>query len=198
MNAKKRGPTRDLVADAIASDRGGQSLLDAKGQLPRDLAIEWRSVAKVRRYPDNPRDNAAAVADVRASLEAFGWQQPLVVDASGEIVVGDTRYLAALDMGQTHVPVYVARQLSPEMAAAYRLADNKVGERAAWDFPKLTFNLQRLRDLGVDLLLTGFRAEEIAAHLDPLPEPKFKEYDETAGDGVKRVKCPECGAEFAP
>lgn len=148
-----------MASQAIAADAG--VTLDKKGQLPRDLAIEWRPVTQVARYPDNPRVNAGAVADVRASLEAYGWQQPLVVDAGGVIIVGDTRYLAALDMQQTHVPVYVARNLSPARARAYRLADNKTGERAEWHFPRLAFEFAALRDMGLDLTLTGFRPFEI-------------------------------------
>lgn len=156
---KIKGP--DLTSAAIASDRRDAGLLDKKGQLPRDLKIVWKSITDVHAYPNNPRQNHAAIEDVRDSLTTFGWQQPLVVDMDGVIIVGHTRYYAALDLRQSHVPVYVA-SLSDEKARAYRLADNKTGERAEWDFPKLAAEFKDLGDLGVDLKTTGFRDFEWA------------------------------------
>ena len=148
---------------SAASRRSTAPVVLATGsQLPRDLAIEWRSVASVTRYSNNPRENTSAISDVAASLKAYGWQQPIVVDGEGVIIVGDTRYMAALQLQQQQVPVYVADKLTPAQAKAYRLADNKVGERAEWDLAKLAVEFEQLQELGADLALTGFRDFEMA------------------------------------
>ena len=56
-----------------------------------------------------PRQNDAAVDAVAASIREFGFRQPIVVDADGVIIVGHTRYKAALKLGLETVPVHVAR-----------------------------------------------------------------------------------------
>jgi DNA modification methylase len=185
VTARKATPAPDLTDQAIAADRGVAvgSMLDEGGQLLRELVVEWVPITKVTPYPDNPRIPGDAIQDVRDSLLAFNWQQPLVLDVDYVIVVGHTRYYAALDLRQTHVPVYIARRLTPELAAAYRLADNKIHERSQWDFPKLTLNLTRLRDLGVDLRLTGFRPLE----LRPLLEPDGKVQTGTDPDSAPSI-----------
>ena len=158
LAARKSRSRNTIDAPAI----GATVLAGGKiSQLPRELAIEWVGVAKITRYANNPRRNDKAVADVAASLVAYGWEQPIVVDRDGIIVVGDTRYLAALQLQQSHVPIYRATHLTTAQAKAYRLADNKVGERAEWDLPRLAAEFQQLQELGSDLGLTGFRDFEL-------------------------------------
>lgn len=99
------------------------------------MVEEW-DITKVIPYENNPRDNDSAVDAVRASIEEFGWQQPIVVDGSGTIIVGHTRYKAALAMGLETVPVKVAEGLTPEQCRAYRLAEaaaDREGRRDAGD-----------------------------------------------------------------
>lgn len=119
-----------------------------------DLRVRYVSIADVHSYEDNPRRNDGAVQAVVNSLREFGWKQPIVVDADGTIVVGHTRYKAALALEMTHVPVVVASDLTPEQCAAYRLADNRVGELATWDENLLAVELDGLTDL--DMSAFGF------------------------------------------
>jgi site-specific DNA-methyltransferase (adenine-specific) len=72
-----------------------------------------RDITSIKPYPHNPRHNDQAVAAVAASIRAFGFRQPLVLDEEGVIVVGDTRYKAALQLGLKAVPVHVASGLTP-------------------------------------------------------------------------------------
>lgn len=113
------------------------------------------------RYSNNPRINDPAVPDVMASLSAFGAQQTIVVDRDNVIVVGDTRFLGTLQLRWPRYPMQVFPG-TPEEAQAYRLADNKVGERAEWDFSRLKVEFAALEKSGVPLALTGFRDFEIA------------------------------------
>src|SRR3954467_13929888 len=72
------------------------------------MQIEMWSIDRVKPYDKNPRINDAAVDAVARSLQEFGWRQPIVVDEDGVIIVGHTRYKAALKLGYTEVPVHVA------------------------------------------------------------------------------------------
>ena len=123
-----------------------------------DLRVKYVPIGDVRPYEDNPRRNDGAVQAVANSLREFGWKQPIVVDADGTIVVGHTRYKAALALDMTHVPVVVASDLTPEQCAAYRLADNRVGELATWDNELLAQELDGLT--GLDMEMFGFKLEE--------------------------------------
>jgi ParB-like chromosome segregation protein Spo0J len=119
------------------------------------MLVEMRPITSIRPYENNPRLNDAAVDAVAASLKAFGWRQPIVVDEDGVIIVGHTRYKAALKLGWTEVPVHVAVGLSPAQAKAYRIADNQTAQLSGWDDDKLPLELAGLQEMGFDLSFTG-------------------------------------------
>lgn len=127
------------------------------------MILESWPIERPIRYAGNPRKNAAAVDPVAASLKRFGWQQPIVVDVEGVIIVGDTRFLAAQKLGMKEVPVVVASELSPLECKAYRLADNRVGENALWDSGLVAIEMQALKLADFDLAVTGFDPQEVSA-----------------------------------
>lgn len=106
-----------------------------------DNKIEMRRISDLKPYKNNPRKNDKAVDAVAASIKAFGFKQPVVIDDNGEIIAGHTRVKAAKKAGYHEVPCIIASDLTPEQVKAYRLADNKVGELAEWDFIPWTGNL---------------------------------------------------------
>ena len=59
------------------------------------MQIEELSLSAIKPYEKNPRKNDEAVNGVAESIKQFGFQQPIVIDAKGVIVVGHTRYKAA-------------------------------------------------------------------------------------------------------
>jgi len=99
---------------------------------------------------------------VVASIRAYGWRQPIVVDADGVIVAGHTRYLAAVELGVEKVPVHEAKDMTPEQAKAYRLADNRTAEIAEWDLESLGLELGELDGMGVDLSPIGWDAGDLS------------------------------------
>src|SRR5688500_2590880 len=124
-------------------------------------------IERVTPYDRNPRLNDGAAVDaVAASLKEFGFRQPIVVDRGGVIVVGHTRWKAAKKLGLAQVPVHVAKDLTPEQAKAYRLADNKTNELAEWDKTLLPLELADLQAMNFDLGLLGFTKDELSALLD--------------------------------
>ena len=144
--------------------------------------IELRKVSEITPYENNPRINDQAVEGVAKSIREFGFRQPIVVDGDGVIIVGHTRYKAAIHLGLEQVPVLVATDLTPEQAKAYRIADNKTADASDWDYELLPLELVELKNLNVDLGLIGFDEDELARILngesqegltdpDSIPEP---------------------------
>jgi hypothetical protein len=54
------------------------------------MHVEMRPVGSIRPYDNNPRINDPAVDPVAASIREFGFNQPIVVDEQGVIIVGHT------------------------------------------------------------------------------------------------------------
>jgi DNA modification methylase len=171
------------------------------------MHVKMRDIASIRPYPRNPRHNDPAVAAVAASIRAFGFRQPLVIDEDGVIVVGETRYKAALQLGLKAVPVHVASGLTAAQLKAYRIADNKTAELADWNQELLVQELADLQKLDIDLDLIGFPADELqslfSAELEPgltdpddVPEPPDEPVTRP-GDlwrlGAHRLLCGDAG-----
>jgi DNA modification methylase len=158
--------------------------MTTKAKEKQSMHVELRPLASIRPYERNPRVNDQAVAAVAASIREFGFRQPIVVDEDGVIVVGHTRYKAALKLGLENVPVHVATGLTPAQIKAYRIADNQTATLSCWDEDRLVLELAELQHSDVDVKLTGFSAEELLrlteppsaglADPDAIPEPLDK------------------------
>jgi len=130
------------------------------------MNIELWDINRITPYEHNPRINDAAVDAVARSIEKFGFRQPIVVDRHGVIVVGHTRYKAALKLGLKQVPVHQALELTPEECKAYRVADNQLASIADWDPALLSLELKDLEALDFDMELLGFEDEDLARYMD--------------------------------
>jgi site-specific DNA-methyltransferase (adenine-specific) len=125
------------------------------------MHIELRNIDEIKPYEKNPRINDDAVEAVAKSIKEFGFRQPIVVAKDGVIVAGHTRWKAAKHLGLEKVPVHVAKELTPEQIKAFRIADNKTGEIAEWDYNLLPIELSELQDANFDLSLLGFDTSEL-------------------------------------
>ena len=154
-------------------------------ELSNEFKIEIRPIESVIPYDKNPRINDKAVDAVAASLQEFGFRQPIVVDSEGVVIAGHTRLKAAQKLGLAQLPVHVANDLTPEQIQAYRIADNKTGEIAEWDFEILPIELSELQVAGFDMTEFGFSEKELTKLLetdlrqgltdpDAVPEPLDK------------------------
>lgn len=127
------------------------------------MHIEDWSITKVRPYPNNPRVLRNAAEKVAESIKAFGWRQPIVVDADGVIIAGHSRHAAATLLKLKTVPVHVATDLTPEQVRALRIADNKTASFAAWDDAKLSDELSEILASAEPMTFTGFSQSELDA-----------------------------------
>jgi DNA modification methylase len=130
------------------------------------MLVEERPIGEIRPYDRNPRLNDDAVDAVAASIKEFGFRQPIVVDELGVIIVGHTRYKAALKLGLETVPVHVATGLTPAQIKGYRLADNQTATMSQWNNDLLPLELAELQKMDFDLNLTGFSADDLMRLLD--------------------------------
>lgn len=120
------------------------------------MEVKQVKIGAVKPYENNARFNDEAVEYVANSISEFGFQQPIVVDKDMVVIAGHTRLKAAKDLNFDTVPVVVADGLSDEQVKAYRLADNKTGEIAEWDFDKLNIELGELEPFDIDMQDFGF------------------------------------------
>jgi DNA modification methylase len=130
-----------------------------------------RAVADLTPDPRNPRKHGRAqVRAIATSIEAFGFNAPILIDKSGRIIAGHGRYQAALLLGLSQVPVVGLEHLSEAKARAYMLADNKLTDRSSWDDEALALHLKELTDLALDFEIEaiGFEVPEIDLRIQSL------------------------------
>ena len=142
-------------------------------------------------YARNPRRNEQAIATVAASIQEFGWRQPIVVDEAMVVLAGHTRLEAARKLGFKTAPVHVARGLAASQARAFRIMDNRSGENAEWDKDLLNLELADLLEADFDLGLTGFTEDEVTALMSSLdagtgPQEGEDEIPETPEEPISR------------
>ena len=128
------------------------------------MQITNRNVTDLIPYARNSRTHSdGQVAQIAASIKEFGWTNPILVDAEGVVIAGHGRLLAARKLGHTEVPTIELGDLTETQRRAYVIADNRLALDAGWDDEMLRLELGELEELGFDLELTGFTADEIAA-----------------------------------
>jgi hypothetical protein len=139
--------------------------------------IVLRPAADLRPHAGNARVHSAAqLEQIKASMLAFGFTNPLLVDEHDVLIAGHGRLEAALALDIPEVPAIVLRHLTPAQKDALRLADNRIAENATWDQALLRDALAGLQQADeVDLLAIGFSQDEIGAILAAA--------DEAASDG---------------
>lgn len=126
------------------------------------MKIETWPIDRPKDYPKNARKwSARAIETVAASIKAYGWRQPIVVDSEDVIVIGHLRRAAGKSLGLQECPVHVAADLTPEQIRGLRLADNRTSEESAWDLDLLRVEMGELKVAGFDLSLTGFTTREV-------------------------------------
>ena len=155
------------------------------------MQVIEKKISDIIPYENNPRKYDIAVDAVMASIKEFKFRVPIIIDKNSVIVAGHTRLKAAQKLGLKTVPCIVADDLTPEQIKAFRLADNKVGELAGWDFEKLDLELEEL-----DFDMTPFGFDEVgeasANDIDGGGEISTDDFN----DGEFECTCPRCGFKF--
>jgi ParB-like chromosome segregation protein Spo0J len=175
------------------------------------LQVEYVGLEDVRGYARNSKTHPQKQIDaIKASIEQFGFNNPLLVDSTGEIVAGHGRLEAAKQLGLTKLPVIRLGHLNDVQKRAYVIADNKLAESAEWDLALLAEELAKIQEDGIDISLTGFTTEELevlqnrsnfdwdSAFNEDQVETDFTQQQERKAKNAKPVTCPHCQKEFVP
>lgn len=126
------------------------------------MNIKLSKIKTIKPYENNPRKNDQAVEAVAKSIQEFGFLQPIVVDEKGVIIVGHTRYKAAVKLGLEEAPVVVAKGLSAAQVKAYRIADNQTNNLSEWDYDLLPKELRELVEMDYEVDVLGFEKDVLA------------------------------------
>ena len=118
------------------------------------MQIIEMAVKDLKPYEKNPRKNDEAVKYVAESIRRFGFNVPIVIDKDNTIVCGHTRWKASKQLKLKTVPCIMKDDLTDEQIRAYRLADNRVAEKAEWDLALLDTELAEIET--IDMTLLGF------------------------------------------
>ena len=93
------------------------------------MKIEQLKVAELTPYARNSRTHSVEqISQVAASIQEFGFTNPILIDKDGEIIAGHGRVMAAKQIGIDHVPCIRLDHLSDAQKRAYVIADNKLTE----------------------------------------------------------------------
>lgn len=162
---KKRGELVELEEKPRALTAAEQAaLVDPAPTVLSDVRMTRALVAELVLDPDNanehPEENKAAI---RASLEAFGQVQPIVVQKTTKrVIAGNARLQIMRELEWTHANV-LELDMSDERAIAFGLADNRTAKLARWNAAKVLELVGRLEAFDADLATAvGFDDTELA------------------------------------
>jgi DNA modification methylase len=133
--------------------------------------IEMHPPDRLRPHSRNARTHSnKQLKQIAASIERFGFTNPILIDESGTILAGHGRVEAAKRMGLAEVPCLRFEHLSETEKRAYVIADNKLALNAGWDEELLATELQGLLAEAVDfdIGVTGFTIAEVDSLIEGL------------------------------
>ncbi|MEO0870603.1 MAG: DNA methyltransferase [Pseudomonadota bacterium] len=140
----------------------------------RRLEVVYKPPLELTPDPRNARTHSKKqIAQIIASIRAFGFTNPILADPQGNLIAGHGRLRAAREMNLATVPVITLEGLTEPQKKALRLADNKIALNAGWDTEILKLELQDLSmpEIDIDLSLAGFSVGEIDVILDDSVDP---------------------------
>ena len=135
------------------------------------VQVIYRPISELKLDPKNPRAHSPRqVRQIARSIESFGFNVPVLIDANGKVIAGHGRILACQLLGHTEVPTISLEHLSEAQAKAFMIADNRLTENSTWDDRLLAEQLKELSELELDFSLeaTGFEVGEIDLRIEGL------------------------------
>jgi ParB-like chromosome segregation protein Spo0J len=130
----------------------------------KQLEVIYRPIDALILDPSNPRlHSRRQIRQIARSIETFGFNVPILVNADLKVIAGHGRVLASRELRTAEVPTISIDHLSPDKIRAYMIADNKLTENGAWSEELLANHFMELSalDLNFSLDVTGFEIGEI-------------------------------------
>ena len=135
------------------------------------IKIVFRQIADLKLDPRNPRTHSPRqVRQIARSIESFGFNVPVLIDAGRKVLAGHGRIMACKELGWSEVPTISLEHLSEAQARAFMIADNRLTENSVWDDRLLAEQLKELSVLDLDFSIetTGFEMGEIDLRIEGL------------------------------
>lgn len=126
------------------------------------MQIEMIRTEALVPYAQNARTHSSKqVKQIIASIQEFGWTNPVLIDEGNGIIAGHGRTMAAQEIGMPEIPCIRLSHLTEAQKRAYILADNQLAMNAGWNEELLAVELDTLRDLDFDIPLIGFEQQYV-------------------------------------
>jgi hypothetical protein len=120
------------------------------------IRIVSRQIAELELDPRNPRAHSPGqIRQIARSIEAFGFNVPVLVDAKRKVIAGHGRIMACKLLGWSEVPTIALEHLSEAQAKAFMIADNRLTENSVWDDRLLAEQLKALAILSRRVLISS-------------------------------------------
>jgi ParB-like chromosome segregation protein Spo0J len=98
-----------------------------------NLTIVYLPIDLLQANPCNARThNRHQRRQIAASIKAFGFTNPVLIDNKNMIIAGHGRVEAAKLLGIDRVPTVRLEGLTEDQIRAYVIADNRLAEKAGW------------------------------------------------------------------
>lgn len=119
--------------------------------------IVYKDTSTLIPYIGNSRTHSdVQVKQIAASIQEFGFTNPILIDEENSVIAGHGRIMAAELIEQKQVPCIVLSGLTNAQKKALVIADNQLALSADWDMDKLTLELESLMELDFDIDILGF------------------------------------------
>ena len=163
------------------------------GQLSQQ-DYEMAPAESLTTHPENPR--VGNIAAIRESIRANGFYGACVVQRStGHILVGNHRYMAAVEEGIGEIPV-MWLDVGDEEARRLLIADNRTSDLGAYNDALLISLLTEQNDQG-GLDGTAWKPGDVDKLLAALDKDSPTEFPEITVDDLSlEFQCPSCHYEW--
>ena len=158
-----------------------------------------RIIGVLSPYKNNSRTHSdEQVAQVAASIQEFGFTNPILIDENDGVIAGHGRLAAAASIGLKRVPCIILAGLTDDQKRAYIIADNNLALNASWDDDLLKAEIELLEGVDFDIGLLGFEDFQLDSIMK---DPDFSPGDEASQGQLDTLDpvyktCPHCGEEF--
>ncbi len=145
----------------------------AQSAVQKALAIDYLPLDRLAPDPRNARVHSKKqIRQIAASIETFGFNVPILIDAACNVIAGHGRLAACRHLSWREVPTIRIDHLTEAQKRAFMIADNRLTEIAVWDDRLLAEQLRELAslDLDFDIETTGFDIGEIDLRIEALSE----------------------------
>ena len=161
---------------------GGRGAFDPDRVQMIDIDTLVLDPANVRTHPQRNLDA------IIGSLQAFGQQKPVVVDADNVVRAGNGLVRAARLLGWSQVAAYTTG-LGGSEAIAYAIADNRTAELSEWDDDGLAAQVEALLAEGVQVESWGWPEDELADLMaDDYPTPDAEPVEAPSGEQLDALR----------